>query len=61
MAAWFDELDLIAQLRVCAHVLGGTAKTFRALDRGVMADQLREIGSWCHDLAHDLEQLTEDQ
>lgn len=56
----FDELDLVAQLRVCARVLSGVGASFRDIDRPAMGEQCVTLAIWFADLAHDLDALLED-
>jgi hypothetical protein len=57
----FADLGLVAQLRVCASVIAGTATSFRNLGRDGIADHLVDFATWASDVATDLEHLLEDE
>jgi hypothetical protein len=57
----FDDLGLVEQAHVAAHVIAGVARTFRAIDHEVLADHTLTLATWFADLAHDLEQILDRQ
>jgi len=57
----FDDLGLVEQSHVAAHVIAGVARTLRRVDCADMADHCVDLAAWFADLAHDLEQILDRQ
>ena len=57
----FDDLGLVEQAHVAAHVIAGVARTLRRVDCDSMANSCVDLAAWFADLAHDLEQILDRQ